>query len=102
MTIDRSVGQNRYWFVALVLALFAVRCASDETVGVESDRAARVTISPPDVDIAEGVSTTFRAVVVSQLGDTLLNKTVVWSSTNQQVATVTAEGHMTAVRPGRS
>lgn len=56
-----------------------------------------ITINPDKTYIKEGQSTQLEAIVAP---DTATEKTVVWSSENNDIATVDESGHVTAIMPG--
>jgi hypothetical protein len=61
---------------------------------------ARVEVSPPFTQIEVGQSTTFTATTFGPSNEVLSNREVVWSSSNEGVATVDANGQVSAVGAG--
>lgn len=70
--------------------------------GVRSTPVDRALLSGAQLDGAlyTGQTTQFRAVAVTVHGDTLASRTATWSSSAQNVATVDAQGNITAVAAG--
>ncbi|NNK63055.1 MAG: hypothetical protein HKO98_07555 [Gemmatimonadetes bacterium] len=61
---------------------------------------ARVEVSPPFTQIDVGQSTTFTATTFGPSDEVLSNRDVVWSSSNPSVATVDANGQVSALAAG--
>lgn len=59
-----------------------------------------ISVSPPNAQIAAGKQLPLRAVVTSDVGTTISDAVVTWTSTDSTVATVTSEGEVTAVASG--
>lgn len=59
-----------------------------------------VVVTPASTSVRVGASITFRADVLNSAGDTVANKPVTWSSTNEAVATVSASGVAAGVSSG--
>jgi trimeric autotransporter adhesin len=70
------------------------------TVKVTAVPVASVVVSPPTVTVMTGGTTTLQATARSSSGATLDGRTVVWSSGDAAIATVSASGVVTGVAAG--
>jgi len=87
-----------------VLTLFAVACTRDSTTAPAEgpdapDRPAYVSILDPG-QLTDGDEVALRAEVRSRLGRPLPDVSVQWISSAPDVAAVTPDGHLTALREG--
>jgi uncharacterized protein YjdB len=82
--------KKAHYLVIAALALFSWSCCK-KNVAVQS-----VTVSPSSISLTEGDTQTLTATVTPA---NAMDGTVVWSSSNTQVATVSA-GTVTALKPG--
>jgi trimeric autotransporter adhesin len=85
--------------LAMALA-FLASCESESPVTQAVLTAIHVTIAAPSVQVAQ--TTTATAGGLDQHGAPSALSNVIWSSTNTQVATVSAAGQITAVAPGQA
>jgi trimeric autotransporter adhesin len=74
--------------------------AGHATVAVSLVPVARVTVSPADVAVEAGKSTTLSAVLTDNAGNALTGRTVSWSSNDTRIVTVDQGGVARAVRRG--
>jgi hypothetical protein len=70
------------------------------TLNVVPVAVATVLVDPPADSLSPGQTAQFGATTLDGVGDTLTGRVVQWSSTVPDVATVSATGLVTAVRPG--
>ncbi|HET7456371.1 MAG TPA: Ig-like domain-containing protein [Gemmatimonadaceae bacterium] len=70
------------------------------TVTVSPVPAASVTVTPSSASLIVGTTTTLTATVKDASGNTLADRPVTWTTSNAGVATVSANGVVTAVAPG--
>jgi uncharacterized protein YjdB len=70
------------------------------TVIVTSVPVATVTVSPPAVFVPLGTTTALTATMKDANGNVLVNRAVTWSSSNDQIATVSPSGVVTTVAQG--
>jgi uncharacterized protein YjdB len=57
-------------------------------------------VTPSQVDLPAGFAQQLTAVVYDESGDTVLNPTIAWSSSDPAIATVDSSGNVTAVANG--
>ncbi len=84
--------------VLVALTLLAA-CGGDST-GTPSDGVATVTVTPENVSITKGGTTTLTAVARDGNGNVLTGKTFSWVSGTSTIASVSASGVVTGVNPG--
>ena len=70
------------------------------TITVEKTPVASVVVTPPHVDAAPGVQAQLTATAYDAAQNPLSGRAITWSTSNAAVATVDANGTMTAVGPG--
>jgi uncharacterized protein YjdB len=70
------------------------------TITVEKTPVASVVVRPSHVDAAPGGQTPFTAIAYDASQNPLVGRTITWTSSNTGVATIDANGVMTAVGPG--
>ena len=70
------------------------------TITVEKTPVASVAVSPPHVDAAPGDHPQFTAIAYDAAQNPLGGRTITWSSSNSNVATIDADGVATAVGSG--
>ncbi len=70
------------------------------TITVEKTPVASVVVTPPHVDAAPGTQTPLSAVVYDAAHNPLTDRTLIWSTSNAAVATVDANGMMSAQGSG--
>lgn len=78
--------------VPLLLTLLAIGCSSATEAVVVS----AVTVTAPATTIASGATTQLSAIALDKGGHALAGRNILWSSSNTNVATVTATGLVTA------
>ncbi len=94
---SRTGGAVSPWVMMLALA------ACGDRVGPPTSpegSVASVTISPAAITIPFGTKTQLTATVKSATGNELTDRTVEWTSSNTDIATVTSRGLVVAVAPG--
>jgi len=72
------------------------------TVTVEAEAVASVRVVPPRLELDEGQTGGLTAVVSGATGRELTDRAVTWSSSNPRVASVSAQGSVTALSAGTS
>jgi uncharacterized protein YjdB len=69
-------------------------------ITVQKTPVASVTVRPSRIDAVPGVKTALTGIAYDAAQNTLSDRTIVWTTSNSGVATVDAEGMVTAVGPG--
>jgi hypothetical protein len=91
---------NRAASVSLaLLALVLAACSQDTSAPV---RTAAVRVSPDSVTVVVGASAQLSGSVLDAEGNAISGRTVDWSSSDQTRATVSPQGMVTGVTPGRA
>lgn len=86
---------------ALPLALLVVLVAcSDSNAPAEPESVSVVRVAPQARELVQGQAEAFLAIALSEGGTPLDGRVVTWSTQDGMVATVSASGVVTAVRPG--
>lgn len=62
----------------------------------------KIEVSPTVMGLEIGATKTIQGIVKDQYNNPMLNETISWSSSNEQVATVTSTGRVTAVGEGQA
>jgi uncharacterized protein YjdB len=90
----------------LVLLVAVVSCGESGSAGPPEPEpppsVAAVTVSPADTTLRVGQSAGLRVTVSAANGTPLPDRPVVWSSSNESVVRVQANGQVSAVSPGRA
>jgi uncharacterized protein YjdB len=74
--------------------------AASVTIEVEEAAVAEVTVTPSSATLVSGQATTLNATVRDGDGNALTGRTVTWSSSNSQVASVNSNGRVTGGNSG--
>ena len=85
------------WFPGLVAALMVTACDGLPSPALP---VASVTVSPAAPDLAQGSTVQLLATAYDTRGNTLNARAIVWSSSAEAIATVTATGLVTGVSVG--
>ena len=95
-TMLLSITMNRFFKFVIcgILVLFIVGCEKEKNIAVTS-----VSISQPTAEMIIGETVQLRATV---LPSDATDKTIVWASSKQSVATISSTGLVTAITEGTS
>ena len=97
--ISRSLRAARALMASAVLAAATLSC-SDATI--EPVPVATITITPPTTSVRAGTPVTLVARPQNSSGAVVSVRTIVWSSNNTSVATVSANGVVSTLAPGEA
>ena len=88
-------------YVAAVLGAMLTACSGDKGTEPSPPRTvANVAVLPAERTLVVGEEIALTARPVDEQGEIIDGRTVLWSSSNETVANVTADGRVTAVAPG--
>lgn len=90
---------NRSLWAPALLAVWMGACSSDGPTGPDAT-VAEVRVSPDAAQLVVGQTVQLTATPVSAAGDALSDRTVVWTSRDSSIATVSATGLVTAIHGG--
>ncbi|MDF2772023.1 MAG: hypothetical protein K0S86_1517, partial [Geminicoccaceae bacterium] len=85
---------------ALLALLVAIACSDDSPTGPETLPVASVTVSPATGSLVVGATTTLTAALADANGRPITGRSVAWSSSRNDIATVTSGGVVTAIAAG--
>ena len=92
------INSNRY---SVFLLTILAACASDGSTGPGSNRpVAAVSVSPPNSTLGLGLTETLVASPLDDTGNPVSGLSIVWASSNTQIATVNNNGTVTALAVG--
>lgn len=82
------------------IAASALGKSATATITVTARDVASVVVQPATISMRVGVSSPLQAQTLDAEGQPLSGRTVTWASSNQTIATVSAQGVVTGVAPG--
>lgn len=97
-TLNRG-GLARHAWLAVPLGL-AASCG--ETTGATDDRIGAIEVSPPSLALSAGAARALNATVLDESGSPVGSAQVHWSAEDPNIATVSQQGVVTAVAPGKT
>ena len=99
----RLAVSSRSVLSSQLIGLAALGCAGDDaSTGLDSEPVASVTVTPPVTRIAPGGRAQLHASVRDGAGTVLPEHVVTWSSTNEDVATVSESGLVSGLSDGET
>ena len=99
----RLTGSSRSVLSSQLIGLAALACGVDDaSTGLDSEPVATVTVTPPVTRIAPGGRAQLHASVRDGAGTVLPEHVVTWSSTNEDVATVSESGLVSGLSDGET